>query len=175
MAKLPVGLFWDEIEPPPDIVRPDPFVWERWSLNEWVYPEHVAECEAYLAWCRTEQARRFDAILEDMDSELASDQSERAKRWRDFALSSAPYTKLLAIPGPRPPRKRAGRRNVDLMIFEAVGRELEKANNHISVAEAFRLANKDGTWTERQFKGAMTRWYKLNPMHRQPPGRPKKK
>jgi hypothetical protein len=175
-VKLPVWLLWDPIEPPPDVVRPDPVTWERWCRDdECVGPDDAAKCDAYMDWCSAERRKRFDAILEDADAGLASDQSEQAKKWREFALSLADRcSEILAIPDPIPPRKRVGRKNVDAEIFEAIGRELENANRPISEAEAFRRANKNGTWTERQFKGAITRWGRLNPLGRRRPGRPKK-
>jgi hypothetical protein len=113
MVKLPVGLFWDPIEPPPDIVSPvlelAPDTWERWCVDEWLSPDAAAKCEAYMAWCKAEQKRRFDEILED--AELANEQGEQANKWRAFALSLADsYSKLLAIPEPHPPRKRPARR-----------------------------------------------------------------
>jgi hypothetical protein len=188
-VNLPIWLLWEPIKPPPDIVNPvlelEPGTWERWLYDgyyddEYVNPDVVAKCEAYMDWCRAEQRRRFDAILEDEDAELANDQSEQAKKWRAFALSLAQweFPKLLAIPvefpDPPPQRKRAGRKNVDDAIFEAVTREWERAGGRISFAEACRRASKGGTWTERQFTSAKDRWYKANPTAERRRGRPKK-
>jgi hypothetical protein len=177
MVKLPVGLLWEPIEPPPHIVNPvlelEPGTWMSWCCDEWVSPDAAAKCEAYMAWCKVEQKRRFDEILED--NGLANEQGEQAKKWKDFALSLAVnYSGLLTSPEPRPPRRRAGKRNVDAAIFEAVAREWERTDEKISVAEAFRRANKGGTWTERQFTLAKARWYKANPQERPPRGRPKR-
>jgi hypothetical protein len=130
MVKLHLwGLFLQPIEPPPDLVV-EPDTWERWCCDdERVSTDDGAKCEAYLAWCKAEQKRRFDDLLQYNDAELANDQSEQAQRWRDFALSLAAgtYSGLLTIPDPRPPRKRPGKKNVDDAIIEAVSREWERA------------------------------------------------
>jgi hypothetical protein len=181
-VNLPIWLLWDPIEPPSHIANPvielEPGTWERWLCDgcddEYVGSDAAAKCEAYMAWCGTEKKKRFDAILDDAG--LANDRGEQAERWRNFALSLVGrQSELLTIPDPRPPRKRRGRKNVDAAMIEAVNRELEKDEHRsISAAEAFRRANKDGVWTERQFKMAINRWYNANPLAERPRGRPKK-
>jgi hypothetical protein len=94
------GFFWP-IEPPPHIVKPvlelGPVTWERWSCGEWVSPAAAAKCATYMAWCKDEQKRRFDELLDDAG--LANEQGEQAKKWKDFALSLVGSdSKMLATP-----------------------------------------------------------------------------
>jgi hypothetical protein len=182
---LPIWLLWEPIKPPPDIADPvlelEPGTWERWLCDgcsdEYIGSDAAAKCEAYMAWCDAEQKRRFEAILNDAG--LANERGEQAERWRNFALSLVGrQSELLAIPDPPPPpppqRKRAGRKNVDDAIFEAVTREWERAGRKISLAEACRRASKGSNWTERQFTLAKGRWYEANPTAERRRGRPKK-
>jgi hypothetical protein len=122
------------------------------------------------------QEKRFNLFLQyEGCGQLVSDDSEAGRQWRGLALRlAALHHRGLQLPKSHPPRQRRGKPNVDAEIFEAIGRELEDANRQISEAEAFRRANKNGTWTERQFKGAITRWGRLNPLNRRPSGRPRK-
>jgi hypothetical protein len=125
---------------------------------------------------KAEQERRFDLFLRyEGCGQLVSDDSEAGRQWRELALRlAALHHRGLQLPKSRPPRKRRGKPNVDEAIFEAVNRELEKADGKISMAKAFRRANKDGIWTERQFTLAKNRWHKANPSVERQRGRPKK-
>jgi hypothetical protein len=127
MVKINPLMLMGPIEAPSSLVDGlDQQDYDAWNEGEEVSAEIAAKCDAFCAWCRTEQARRFDLLLEYRG--LAHDDSVTGREWRKFALSLASATyPSLRWPEPRPKGKVGRPRDAVPKVLIRVAKEYWKA------------------------------------------------